>query len=415
MKSRVAAGDTASRAPEGSAGKGFFSSLESLRGLAAMVVVILHAVWTNPVSNLRIFQNGALMVDLFFVLSGFVICHSYGARLGTSADIGRFLWLRLGRLYPLHLAFLFVFLGFEVSKLIAQQRFGVVADKPAFGVNNGFAFLTNLFLLQSLGLHHSLTFNYPSWSISTEFYTYGLFAVVRSVTGRAVGYLIAAVVVIVVSMAVLDLAHVVSIADAGFDWGFFRCCWGFFLGTLIWHLFEYLKRHPVRPQYIMILSWLSPLTLAAALIFLACVDPDSHWTYAFPWLAALIVLTVVAWPHAGSQKVLESAALQWLGRVSYSLYMVHAAIVWIFVQVLTMVFKFPKIVVEDGHGVGTPAAVGIGVLLVYVVAVLCLSQWTYTHIEEPFRRRAKAVAASAFVGPRLIGDSESHPVETAGR
>ena len=91
----------------------FFVTLESLRGIAALIVVVYHAVWLNPVTQSRFFSNGALMVDFFFVLSGFVICHSYGDRLLNLRDFGRFLWLRLGRLYPLHFALLMVFVLIE--------------------------------------------------------------------------------------------------------------------------------------------------------------------------------------------------------------------------------------------------------------------------------------------------------------
>src|SRR5579871_4742226 len=100
----------------------FFAPLESWRGLAALVVVVFHAVWTNPITASRFFQNGALMVDFFFVLSGFVIFHSYGRKLASTTDVIRFLWLRLGRLWPLHFAFLLVFLGFEVAKLVAERH-----------------------------------------------------------------------------------------------------------------------------------------------------------------------------------------------------------------------------------------------------------------------------------------------------
>src|SRR6202142_2994764 len=126
---------SAPRPASGAKGADFFVPLESLRGVAALIVVVYHAVWLNPVTNSRFFLNGALMVDFFFVLSGFVIFHSYGSRLSSLRDFGRFLWLRLGRLYPLHFAFLLVFLAIEAAKYFAQVRFGIVAEKPAFTVN----------------------------------------------------------------------------------------------------------------------------------------------------------------------------------------------------------------------------------------------------------------------------------------
>jgi len=77
------------RAASAAKGADFFVPLESLRGVAALIVVVYHAVWLNPVTNSRFFMNGALMVDFFFVLSGFVIFHSYGDRLSSFRDFGR--------------------------------------------------------------------------------------------------------------------------------------------------------------------------------------------------------------------------------------------------------------------------------------------------------------------------------------
>src|SRR5580700_6668773 len=98
--------------------KPFFGGLESLRGVAALIVVFLHIKWANPLTSLLFFRNGYLMLDLFFVLSGFVICHNYGRKIGNTGDVGHFMFLRFGRLYPLHLFCLIVFLGIEVAKYI---------------------------------------------------------------------------------------------------------------------------------------------------------------------------------------------------------------------------------------------------------------------------------------------------------
>src|SRR6201996_4654585 len=216
-------GPLMSQAPE-TGGPRFFVSLESLRGIAALAVIVYHAEWYNPITPLRFFQNGPLMVDLFFVLSGFVIYHSYGTRLRSAREVARFLWLRIGRLYPLHLTFLIVFLGIEVFKRVTHHE--------AFTINNGYSFLTNLLLLQSMGLHRALTYNYPSWSISTEFYAYVLFAIVCALTRTVRIFTVVAVLIVAASIATLLAVGVVSLGDAGFDFGYFRCTLGFFTGVL---------------------------------------------------------------------------------------------------------------------------------------------------------------------------------------
>ncbi len=81
--------------------------LESIRGLAALLIVFHHIPKWNPILDTKIINNGYLMVELFFVLSGFVIFSAYANKIGDKRDLLRFQFLRFGRLYPVHLLFLF--------------------------------------------------------------------------------------------------------------------------------------------------------------------------------------------------------------------------------------------------------------------------------------------------------------------
>ena len=75
-----------------------FAALDSIRGIAALSVVLFHIGWRDIVGDLSYARNSYLMVDLFFVLSGFVIFYAYGARLKSIPDVSRFMWLRFWRL-----------------------------------------------------------------------------------------------------------------------------------------------------------------------------------------------------------------------------------------------------------------------------------------------------------------------------
>jgi peptidoglycan/LPS O-acetylase OafA/YrhL len=369
----------------------FFVPLESLRGLAALVVVVLHAEWSNPVTSLQLFRNGGLMVDFFFVLSGFVVFHAYGRRLGTSREIARFLWLRIGRLYPLHLALLLVFVAFEIAKFVAVEQFGLVAAKPPFAVNDAFSFASNLLLIHSLGLHGNLTYNYPSWSISTEFYAYALFAVSRSLWPRDLRYTIVAALIVILAAATLFLVDVVALTKADHDWGFFRCCAGFMIGTLTYIAYCRIRTQRFRNAVAGWLPWLSPATLVTMIVFLSSVDVESRWTYVFPLLAALAILSIVLWPLQSLQRLLSIGPLRWLGRVSYSVYMVHAAVAWLIYQALTVIGRFPA-----PDGISTPPGVGFSVLVGYIGVVLVLSHCTFRWIEKPFRERSRRAAERWF-------------------
>lgn len=77
-----------------------FDVLDGLRGFAALMV-LFHHIEAGYKPEVRVFYNGFLAVDLFFMLSGFVIAHSYNKRLENGMSLLTFLKVRLIRLLPL--------------------------------------------------------------------------------------------------------------------------------------------------------------------------------------------------------------------------------------------------------------------------------------------------------------------------
>ncbi|MGE0231957.1 MAG: acyltransferase family protein, partial [Flavobacteriaceae bacterium] len=182
------------------------NALESLRGLAAICVALFHA---NFFTNFFIIQNAFItfsfvMVDFFFVLSGFVISHAYWDRIGDFRDAAVFQVRRFLRLYPLHFMTLMVYVVIETMRLVAAWRYNLVYDDPAFGHNGIEGFFYNLVLLQGI-LPEKLSFNYPSWSISVEFFTYFLFAAIMVTLRSARSRIWLAVVIVIVSGVVLHV------------------------------------------------------------------------------------------------------------------------------------------------------------------------------------------------------------------
>jgi peptidoglycan/LPS O-acetylase OafA/YrhL len=152
--------------------------LESVRGVAALLVVLFHgSPWSPWTFDLAIIRNGYLMVDLFFVLSGFVICRAYAHRLTNLSEVMKFQFLRFGRLFPVHLLFLMLFLLAEIAKCMAASSLGIKSSNSSPFVQNTWqAFFEQLMLIHSLWpTGNTATFNGAAWSISTEFYTYLLF------------------------------------------------------------------------------------------------------------------------------------------------------------------------------------------------------------------------------------------------
>lgn len=366
----------------------FFNALESLRGIAALGVVLYHIAWTFPFYDSSLIRNGYLMVDLFFVLSGFVICHRYGNKIDRGRDLVKFIWIRFGRLYPLHVVLLFVFLGIEFAKYIAEVKYGLIANKKAFGSNNTSSFMSNLLLVQGLGLPDKVTYNLPAWSISTEFYTYILFSAI--------------VLLFKTPAAMISVSALLIFASVGLDSGklghnLFRCIEGFFAGVIAYHLYVgLLKRKFPEPEYRPYNNFLSFIFFCGLIIFLSLKDGSGLDPLILPLVAAFIV-SIAATPNGLLSTILQVAPLAWVGKVSYSIYMVHLAVIWSFSQVLRIVLKTPQVI--DGNGdpllIPHPLA-GFLFLTAAIGCTLMLSHATYTYIEDPYREKSKKLAEKWF-------------------
>ena len=133
--------------------------LTSLRFFAAMWVVAFH-YWPNlnAAATPALVDKGYLGVELFFTLSGFILCHVY---LSSVADggfrYGSFLWARLARIYPLHLATL---AGIGAMALAALAA-GRVIDPNILSWSS---LPANLLLVQAWGFAPQAGWNHPSWS-----------------------------------------------------------------------------------------------------------------------------------------------------------------------------------------------------------------------------------------------------------
>lgn len=144
-------------------------TLTSLRFLAALMVFLHHIFQFFPGEiNTSLFEKGYLAVDLFFILSGFILSHVYGRSFPGTRGAYRMFWVRrFARIYPVHFLIL-LFLIFWASR-------GVFYGSLEMGNISIVALLDNLLLLHGWGLPGALAWNGPSWSISGEWFAYLLF------------------------------------------------------------------------------------------------------------------------------------------------------------------------------------------------------------------------------------------------
>lgn len=349
--------------------------LESIRGLAAVLVVFFHLPNWNPFTFFRAFEHLYIMVDLFFVLSGFVIYKSYQHKLRTFRDIAAFQALRLGRLYPVHVLFLSLFAAAEVCKVIAIWLYpDFQLEAWPFSNNSLEALWQHLLLIQAMPpASHSATFNVPAWSISVEFWTYLVFAASVACL-RNLAWLLFLVLAALSTTLLLILG--------GSEWSsFLRCVAGFSFGCITAQLTTLQQR-----RFASELCILPILGIGALLFYKTGTSAD----LAIYPLTCLLILAIVQSGPNGATRLLRQRQLVRLGELSYSIYMSHAFVIWVFSSALKR--RFTAITGRDALGKQTlmlsfpesiiaTAVVLTGVLL---ISVLCNK-----YVENPVRARAR--------------------------
>lgn len=363
---------------------GKIEELESLRGIAALLVVFFHLPKWHPWLDIGPINNGYLMVELFFVLSGFVIYNAYGNRIDSGGALLRFQFLRFGRLYPVHLLFLMAFVGIECAKLLVPA--GTTLTTAPFSENTGAALVQQLLLVQALGpTGNEMTFNGPAWSISVEFYTYLLFGSIVFLAGRVKLPIFAAI-------ATVSFALLFGWGGLGFDL-LLNCLTGFFLGCL---LCAWLARR----EFALPAPAL-PAAFAALVAYLAIKRPEAHDWLIFV-LSPLLILALLRARETWLTRAMRAPLLTWLGSLSYAVYMSHIFVLSMIGIAMKRGLQLPQIALADGTTVDALPPWGAAIaVLVTIGAVLVVSQFVYTHVEVPLRERSRRLAArrSARLAP----------------
>jgi peptidoglycan/LPS O-acetylase OafA/YrhL len=359
---------------------GRFEALDALRGVCALLVVLFHIPIYHALKDVDSFANLQFCVDMFFALSGFVLCHAYGQRLDHGTQGIRFAVSRFARLWPLHVTMLALFVGFELAKLIfsrADTSFALNSQAFADG-HSLWEIVTNLLFLQSFGLHAGLSWNGPAWSAALEFYVSILFAVVVLLFPRRkydvfLGLCVAAgLLLYAVSPDTLFVST---------DWGILRACFSFFAGCLVHDLRlrsgDRLKAPDLWEAGCLVL-----------VIAFAVTTPSGGWQFVFP-LAAMVAIYVFSFDQGAISSVLRSPALQKLGLWSYSIYMIHTFIFAVMKMGASFIAQKARLDLVTFHNdeklllLGTPDQAVLPALILSVVLVVPIAALTYRWIEKP--------------------------------
>ena len=372
----------------------FIRQLTGIRFVAAFWVFAYHLQGPFNVLGLLsipvmgdVMRVGRLGVDLFFALSGFILTHTYLTRMGSSirgSTTLRFWWLRLARIYPVHLVMLVV-AGLAV---FAQARIlGEDIDRDWW---NPIDFIKNLLLIQEWGPNPERGWNFVAWSLSMEWLAYLVFPVLVLILWR-MHKKVPTFVLVIAWFAVLAplVGYGLGTSDPYYtnNWGStYRIATEFTAGALTYLIVQRLSE---RERIHTPAAWLSailPALVVAGAVFLAwlpaahppanAVNPDAEPLP--PYFHLALVPLLVAWigalalARSGVARALSTRTLVLGGFVSYSLYMTH--LVWMGLWRAGM----------NVAGIESGALYAAGVV-VLIVGALVIAWLMWKVVEEPAR------------------------------
>jgi peptidoglycan/LPS O-acetylase OafA/YrhL len=331
-----------------------FVALDGLRGIAALAVLHLHVVrmvYPNPDVN-----SANLAVDFFFLLSGFVMACAYDERLAKGFSWGAAMRLRVIRLYPL------IPFGVLLGTAVSMARLHV---QHATLPGEGMADVLPTMLLFPVGLLYAnanaaFGLDGPIWTLFFEFAASAAYASrLGRLRGLAGGALVVGLGLVLLASASTmgGIAALNAGSRVNFIFAFGRVGFPFALGVVFWR-YQWHLRAPSVPV-------LALMVVLAGLLLAPVGSPlGLQLAYEFIAFPLLLLLGARALPGKAMGK-----ACNWLGQLSYPLYILHYPIS----RGLVFALK--------GH-----LGLGVTILLLAEAVSLCVAWAALRWYDEPARR-----------------------------
>ena len=362
--------------------KPYITTLTPLRGIAALLVVVFHSnLMLMPFSSQGVdFLSGWLWVDFFFVLSGFIIFYVYGESFKqsiTAAAYWKYIKARFARVYPLH--FFTLIWCLVCAVVILHYANGV---HPFFDdMLNPRTALPSLLLIQSMGIFQATPLNTPSWSLSTEWWTYMIFPLLVPLftrfkdSGKILMLLLIIGFFLIVKYVLAPTSGGPPTVNVTSDFGFFRCLAGFLAGMLLFRIYEEAIAYNFFKR-----SWVFVVLFVGTCIAMVAGVQDILIIALFPF-----IILAAAHNTTSVKKVLDTPILQRLGDWSFSIYMVHVPIMYLFW--IYQIKNNPNMLANFPPPPADPATFPMGLILciVIIVLTLLLASFTYRYVEVPAR------------------------------
>ncbi len=340
-------------------------------------------VFVGYLNNIKLapFITVTFRVDIFFMITGFLLMHLYAERFADGVSFKKikdFLTIRLARVYPLYsmvllLILLLHFMG--VWQVVNPVGGGGSPDR----VTMPWAWLYNFTLTTSWGLAEGKTaWNGPAWSISAEFFNYLMFPFYLFFIARLRNTFMQLLSIAFIC-AVYGVVQHFYIKDYMIDFGYgalARANFGLLSGAFVYGLYKYFKHTKG-------LKW--DAMFIAILTVLACMmSLDAYNIYDVPKMAYMgcLIFTVLCLSLMSGpiHNFFAHPVMMHLGKLSFAMYLLHQPVGRVFVYLFKDIYNM---VPHDNYEVIT-----VHFLLIFA-AIMVLSHVAYAWIETPLRYKLR--------------------------
>lgn len=317
-------------------------------------------------------SKSGIFVDLFFILSGFVIYHNYKNKSFDQTMRLTFIKKRLKRLLPLHFYTLFVLLGLEIIKYLSYDY--LPFSQAPFSANSWDSFWPQLLLVNSTPFFVDFSWNGPNWSISAELISYLFFVLTSVLSFRKlqISFLISA---FVVGLGYLFFYINYDTFDTtiDFNFSFIRGLIGFNLGVCTYIIASrcqmiYKKISKTVATLFELIAIISVISLVSA------INPEIKDNFYILHLVFSLLIFVFSFEGGILSNMFKLSGFQNIGHWSYSIYLNHFFLIAIFQMVAVKLLKLQ----------GAWILIAENVLL---IILLFYSRITYNRIERRFYNR----------------------------
>jgi|688.fasta_scaffold309053_2 peptidoglycan/LPS O-acetylase OafA/YrhL len=349
--------------------------LDVFRALAALSVCSVHFTYESFFHNY--FAEG-LFVQLFFTLSGFVIAYNYHDNLKNIKMFFEFIIKRLRRLYPLHLFFLLSFLILEIVKYILTTKFNFQSNNLPFEYNNLKNFLLNILFIQHFATEYN--FNAPSWSISVEIMLYITFGLILLIFKNKFLLTCLYFLYIIFFIIFLSSHYGKSLSISAFYSGLYS----FSIGYLFFYLYKMNHSFQYKNVCLDLVFYILLLLFLLEIFYLEIIKYKYFYSIIFGFI---FFYSCFLKKNFFLFKILFNSFFIFLGKISYSIYMSHVTIFFLFDNFLKHILKHETKIVESNLVLNLNSFEANSYTILIYILVIFFSSFTYKFIEMKYYKK----------------------------